>query len=1271
MATRGAPRRSARNSPPIAGAPSNAGVETDIAPVAAAPSFRTPGKTPGSARPAWRGPGAKENVGAPAHHLSPRTGPTSRKLDARSPASAAMTPGRSARPKFASRTPGGSKLGTPSRVVRGAYPRPSSYTPGKNLPPLSPAQNLPRSPMAELAHNENTLVDVTSPLGAFVPATEARLTPPSARRRDGDAAAAAAAERRETMAPGSITPFSAAKVLKERRSPRERGRMGTSHDDDDDDDDEPDEVDEEEVAEEPDDATLMPPPPPRTMAMTMPEAEPLVDAPVKEDAKDEGEAPAAVAEWNSPAMAELTGGHDLGLAPRDLPTPTMALDAATVALRAMEESWAEEEEEEAEDAAAPAAAAAAPAEEEETSEAPPVEVEPAPAPAPEVDEVIVQEAAVVEDGARAAAVAAAYVDTIEPAPAPAAADAAASPLAAPTPSTRSPLPHPPTAAGAGVGAATPFNAKRSQTPNGQTPQWARNSKAWHEQQATQLTNMMERVAHMTHEHSHRAAEESYVVHQQTSMLQKKLEMQERELAAQREALEQQSWQMKLAADQARKQAEAAASEQFRMREELQRQMAAQQAAQRAMMKEEEETRRKLTEMAAAAVKAVTHGVSASGGASGHGPAGQPSGVPAAAPAPAPAPAPSGWAARVAASYQNAPKPPAPVATTTTSKALEDELLACRRAIQQKNAESDAVARRLRELQREESELALRAAELSRHLMRTTLEGEGNVPPLAPFDYASIMLRAPEGASPKSAVDAISRAAAYAAGGGGGGGESGGGEFLPLTPVAAGGGSVYTSSAAAAAAGGPAMDADGFIVMDMGYGVPENAAPPPAAGAEVKVQAPAATAAATATVTATATAQDVAAAPALVPEPAEAPPATGAALVATYKRPIQTIELKKEVVALHFLGGAVDASDAAPRMLMTATSDGCVRLFEAGARRAAGMVRGPKCGIVDAASAGTEAYLVPADAAEGIARVDLSNGRELGGLSCRGDGDDDETAARELSCVAAGERGSSIVVAAGEGGDVFVWDTRVGPRGSSRRSVGGAARSNAGCAPVMTLHVAGAARVSSLALGGYGDVAGAAPASVAVVASNGAKVFDLRNGGSGSSRPTRLQSREPGTRWCGVAKTSGGEFATLSTTGDVTAWRQSGAGYAPVRTMRNVAGVTENTNSHSSNASFAPAFATSAGSLAVAANGDVVSAFDVTDGSTASEWNISDGMASAGGGNGFVRNGWGHGVNDDGEIVSLRAAAFGFGAESQSFGASSFALGFTDGVVRVYGPGDSR
>ena len=155
--------------------------------------------------------------------------------------------------------------------------------------------------------------------------------------------------------------------------------------------------------------------------------------------------------------------------------------------------------------------------------------------------------------------------------------------------------------------------------------------------------------------------------------------------------------------------------------------------------------------------------------------------------------------------------------------------------------------------------------------------------------------------------------------------------------------------------------------------------------------------------------------------------------------------------------------------------------------------------------GVEAFVAAAGGGGYVARYDLASGRELGALlAVPADDSGAEysglgyaaAGAKRLACVAAGGPGSGLVAAAGEGGDVHLWDSRVAPRGSRRGSTaagaGSAALVSAGVAPVMTLRVPGASSVSSVSLAADG-------VTLATTAANGARVFDLRAPASGPAR----------------------------------------------------------------------------------------------------------------------------------------------------------------------------
>ena len=164
MFGRDAPRRSARLSPPGAGAPSGASVaKGDIAPVAREPDYRTPGKSLAKRAP-WRSPGAalrdrdREN-----NYVSARK-KSVRKLSARSPATAAMASGaaRNGRPRF---TP--AEMKTPSATHSKNQDADDEADEADAAMEMT-AEKKERTPLSELAS---------------VPVTTVLLTPPSTRSR--------------------------------------------------------------------------------------------------------------------------------------------------------------------------------------------------------------------------------------------------------------------------------------------------------------------------------------------------------------------------------------------------------------------------------------------------------------------------------------------------------------------------------------------------------------------------------------------------------------------------------------------------------------------------------------------------------------------------------------------------------------------------------------------------------------------------------------------------------------------------------------------------------------------------------------------------------------------------------------------------------------------------------------------------------------------------------------------------------------------------------
>ena len=114
-------RRAGANSPPAAGAASghNTG-KSDIAPVATAPEFRTPGRLKSARKAPWRSPGAALRPGdenalghRPKSAAKSAGKPHARKLDARSPATAASAKTRAGKPKFTPANQGPTPTPTP------------------------------------------------------------------------------------------------------------------------------------------------------------------------------------------------------------------------------------------------------------------------------------------------------------------------------------------------------------------------------------------------------------------------------------------------------------------------------------------------------------------------------------------------------------------------------------------------------------------------------------------------------------------------------------------------------------------------------------------------------------------------------------------------------------------------------------------------------------------------------------------------------------------------------------------------------------------------------------------------------------------------------------------------------------------------------------------------------------------------------------------------------------------------------------------------------
>ena len=186
-----------------------------------------------------------------------------------------------------------------------------------------------------------------------------------------------------------------------------------------------------------------------------------------------------------------------------------------------------------------------------------------------------------------------------------------------------------------------------------------------------------------------------------------------------------------------------------------------------------------------------------------------------------------------------------------------------------------------------------------------------------------------------------------------------------------------------------FDEDGFRVMDLTGSAAVNAATPleaarngvyaTAAGVEGPARGVAAFAAPAPETIRGAGARETLEGAESAPVPSE--DVTASERIASYRRPSQTIELRKRVVAAKFLGGSTggspDSSESSSPagMLLTATSDGCLRLFPPGARRAAALIRGPRDGVVAADAAGAEAFVVSGGGGGGaVFRYDLASGQ---------------------------------------------------------------------------------------------------------------------------------------------------------------------------------------------------------------------------------------------------------------------------------------------------------
>lgn len=1370
MFGRDAPRRSARLSPPGAGAPSGASVaKGDIAPVAKEPDFRTPGKSLANRAP-WRSPGAalrdrdREN-----NYVSARKKAV-RKLSARSPATAAMASGanRNGRPRF-----------TPAEM------RTPSVTPSKN--DHDDRDDETKTTETESRQERTPLADLAS-----VPVTTVLLTPPSTRSRsraaeadDARAAAASEADAKAAMPPPppkprvsplanvttnpflpdddeatmkvpALAPYNAAfEAL-------QMGTAATTSTSDDPNDDEPNDYpDDDDEPEEPAGQRDASPTSASPALSLFAPTEVGDDSVLIADADADGSIFGGDRSTMDDRSMNLDNGDD------DLPTPTTtsafdaALDiaAATVAIPAFSADTPGEFTGARRASKTPGAKTPSRDilnQNPKSPKSPPL-AEDGGISANEISTGFLGPAALVAAGstlkemlAEAAELAVPDDDAEEepeldptlgqPAAEP---DAASSPRAfgghseeggrVPAGAVLDAIAHPqhrPVSESAAVSAPSPiaalspptlepaapreeedaFAEKRDESPLRQqqpaaSPSPVRRSPRLAAMRTASFTPASPAVVELDAAPTaaeRRAAELQALVERQAMELLEQREALERQqmmmrseasrqaaqLEAQREAMMNQKRQMENEARLAFQRAEAAAREQARMRAEFQAQLEARRA-------EEDATRARLAAMASEAAAAKEEAARAARAAA--------------------------EAAEVARRQPPAPSP----FPLDAVKSVEDELRACREELGRRSAESAAVSQRMQTLQREETELFNRAAELQRRMLEMVIKGNPKISPAAAAALAqplisSVSSGVASGASamppppprmmdvdlslarPGEVVDAIAAAAemvlqprqptmpmvsmdslaaaaatpiARAAP-----------SLTPLAPMSAG-----VARAMEAVVAPSVVDEDGFIVMD--YAANYGASMPVADAVRVGdvgngvFMTPAMTPPAARALEMAAAAAD--ACPALVMTPSRdsaskrrggvgnRPETAG---IATRRHASQIVELRKEVVNLQFLGGHEGGTSAG--MLMAATKDGAVRLFAPGSRRAAAMIRGPKQGLAAAVAMGTEAFIAAAGRDAHVARHDLATGRELGVLLPTIDG----VQGPELTCIrGGGATGGPVVVAAGEGGDVFLWDVRAAPRVASRRcSLVGAAAT-----PAMTMHVPGASRTLSLSLSDAlgGGAHGTAPASLALVASNGGRVFDLRAPG----RPARLAPSESGQRWVACAHAGrDDDVLTLSAQGDLATWRPTGGwvgGGATAGLNYRIAGPVLREVAAASVAGRRAVLSTSApvdgvdGVTALTTTGETGDGFRVFDASTGevvAEWGgdgerTDFGVGATTPGSAMTMmtagvGGWRRSGREDETRPSITAAGWGCGAPGGAFGGSSFAVGTSDGVVRVYGPG---
>jgi hypothetical protein len=409
---------------------------------------------------------------------------------------------------------------------------------------------------------------------------------------------------------------------------------------------------------------------------------------------------------------------------------------------------------------------------------------------------------------------------------------------------------------------------------GTTPQWARDSKAWHEQQQAQMEALMARAKRELDDARGGPSNEA---ERRQALLAAMLEEQKHQLEQQRQEL--------------REAAENAAKERERMKAEI-----------RAQMEAQERTRRRVSELASRTT--LDPG--------------------------------AGSLVNLATSRDLGEIPRDGTSVTGVAPAnlgpVEAQLRACLEAISARADESERLASLQRRLHREEADLHFRVAELRRYSSRLALDPAAtlpaDLPPMPPpLRISSSAVASGNHASTDSAGGDDAAPESYGAGAAALGGRGPAGDVLRKRSD----GSVdedgfYVVDLTKTSSGGSGGSTlDGTIARDLND----------RAGGAMSAPSLVFEGFGSETARAGTGAADVSATPAMTTEPATAPADDAARRIARRRAPFQVLELRKEVLDVRFVGyGGDSAWDdcTPPSALMTTTADGCLRLFGAGARR---------------------------------------------------------------------------------------------------------------------------------------------------------------------------------------------------------------------------------------------------------------------------------------------------------------------------------------------------